>query len=100
MKVAEENVSTVGVIMFQVDVQLMVNSAGAAGSRIIFLVLVNQNPSTGYAKIAQRNLTIPQIAVESEIIVDASPFGLGAVLQQRSKPIAFASSTLTPTQRN
>ncbi|GBN94350.1 hypothetical protein AVEN_70-1 [Araneus ventricosus] len=38
--------------------------------------------------------------VESEIVVDASPFGLGAVLQQRGKPIAFASSTLTPTQRN
>ncbi|GBN15910.1 Retrovirus-related Pol polyprotein from transposon 297 [Araneus ventricosus] len=38
--------------------------------------------------------------VESEIVVDASPFGLGAVLQQRGKPIAFASSTLTPAQRN
>ncbi|GBL76540.1 hypothetical protein AVEN_53277-1 [Araneus ventricosus] len=38
--------------------------------------------------------------VESEIVVDASPFGLRAVLQQRDKPIAFASSTLTPTQRN
>ncbi|GBM11903.1 Transposon Tf2-6 polyprotein [Araneus ventricosus] len=38
--------------------------------------------------------------IESEIVVDASPFGLGAVLQQRGKPIAFASSTLTPTQRN
>ncbi|GBM41735.1 Retrovirus-related Pol polyprotein from transposon 17.6 [Araneus ventricosus] len=37
--------------------------------------------------------------VESEIVVDASPFGLGAVLQQRDKPIAFASSTLTPAQR-
>ncbi|GBN22275.1 Retrovirus-related Pol polyprotein from transposon 297 [Araneus ventricosus] len=37
---------------------------------------------------------------ESEIVVDASPFGLGAVLQQRGKPIAFSSSTLTPTQRN
>ncbi|GBM02999.1 Retrovirus-related Pol polyprotein from transposon 17.6 [Araneus ventricosus] len=39
-------------------------------------------------------------SVESEIFVDASPFGLGAVLQQRGKPIAFASSTLTPAQRN
>ncbi|GBM94432.1 Retrovirus-related Pol polyprotein from transposon 17.6 [Araneus ventricosus] len=38
--------------------------------------------------------------VESEIVVDAFPFGLGAVLQQRGKPIAFASSTLTPKQRN
>ncbi|GBM85345.1 Transposon Tf2-6 polyprotein [Araneus ventricosus] len=38
--------------------------------------------------------------IESEIVVDASPFGLGAVLQQRGKPIAFASSTLTPAQRN
>ncbi|GBM97753.1 hypothetical protein AVEN_144334-1 [Araneus ventricosus] len=38
--------------------------------------------------------------VESEIVVDTSPFGLGAVLQLRGKPIAFASSTLTPTQRN
>ncbi|GBO32961.1 hypothetical protein AVEN_172949-1 [Araneus ventricosus] len=38
--------------------------------------------------------------IESEIVVGASPFGLGAVLQQRGKPIAFASSTLTPTQRN
>ncbi|GBM97787.1 Retrovirus-related Pol polyprotein from transposon 297 [Araneus ventricosus] len=38
--------------------------------------------------------------VESEIVVDASPFGLGAVLQQRGKPIAFASSTSTPAQRN
>ncbi|GBN17144.1 hypothetical protein AVEN_198890-1 [Araneus ventricosus] len=62
-KVAEENVSTVGAITFQVDVQLMLNSAGVAGSRINFLVLVNQNPSTGYAKIVQRNLPIQQIAV-------------------------------------
>ncbi|GBO26224.1 Retrovirus-related Pol polyprotein from transposon 17.6 [Araneus ventricosus] len=38
--------------------------------------------------------------IESEIVVDASPFGLGAVLQQRGKPIAFASSALTPAQRN
>ncbi|GBM62057.1 Transposon Tf2-9 polyprotein, partial [Araneus ventricosus] len=38
--------------------------------------------------------------IESEIVADASPFGLGAVLQQRGKPIAFASSTLTPAQRN
>ncbi|GBN09345.1 hypothetical protein AVEN_156307-1 [Araneus ventricosus] len=38
--------------------------------------------------------------IESEIVVDASPRGLGAVLQQRGKPIAFASSTLTPAQRN
>ncbi|GBN03030.1 hypothetical protein AVEN_181050-1 [Araneus ventricosus] len=38
--------------------------------------------------------------VESEIVVDASPFGLGAVLQEIGKPIAFASSTLTSTQRN
>ncbi|GBN03223.1 Retrovirus-related Pol polyprotein from transposon 17.6 [Araneus ventricosus] len=38
--------------------------------------------------------------IESEIVVDASAFGLGAVLQQRGKPIAFASSTLTPAQRN
>ncbi|GBN78451.1 Retrovirus-related Pol polyprotein from transposon 17.6 [Araneus ventricosus] len=37
--------------------------------------------------------------VESEIIVDASPFSLGAVLQQRDRPIAFAPSTLTPEQR-
>ncbi|GBN48944.1 Retrovirus-related Pol polyprotein from transposon 17.6 [Araneus ventricosus] len=36
---------------------------------------------------------------ESEIVVDASPFGLGAALQQRDNPIAFASSTLTPAQR-
>ncbi|GBN15559.1 Retrovirus-related Pol polyprotein from transposon 297 [Araneus ventricosus] len=38
--------------------------------------------------------------IESEIVVDASPFGLGAVLQESGKPIAFASSTLTPAQRN
>ncbi|GBN75786.1 hypothetical protein AVEN_88539-1 [Araneus ventricosus] len=38
--------------------------------------------------------------VESEIVVDAFPFGLGAVLQQMGKPIAFASSILTSTQRN
>ncbi|GBM85033.1 Transposon Tf2-6 polyprotein [Araneus ventricosus] len=38
--------------------------------------------------------------IESEIVVDASLFGLGAVLHQRGKPIAFVSSTLTPTQRN
>ncbi|GBM71559.1 hypothetical protein AVEN_41680-1 [Araneus ventricosus] len=38
--------------------------------------------------------------IESEIVVNASPFGLGAVSQQRGKPIAFASSTLTPVQRN
>ncbi|GBM17592.1 Transposon Tf2-9 polyprotein [Araneus ventricosus] len=37
--------------------------------------------------------------VESEIVVDAFPFGLGAVLQ-RGKPIAFTSSTLTLAQRN
>ncbi|GBO00402.1 hypothetical protein AVEN_36725-1 [Araneus ventricosus] len=115
-KVAEENVSTVGAIMFQVDAQLMVNSSGAAGSGNIFLVSVNRNQSSGYAKISHRNLPIPQIAVkeqltkspvlaffdprvESEIVVDASPFGLGAVLQQMGKPIAFASSTLTPAQR-
>ncbi|GBN92124.1 hypothetical protein AVEN_80944-1 [Araneus ventricosus] len=36
--------------------------------------------------------------VEFEIVVDASPFGLGAALQQKGKSIAFASST--PTQRN
>ncbi|GBN70358.1 Retrovirus-related Pol polyprotein from transposon 17.6 [Araneus ventricosus] len=38
--------------------------------------------------------------IESEIVVDASPFGLGAVLQERGKPIAFASSTLTLAQCN
>ncbi|GBM28885.1 hypothetical protein AVEN_43595-1 [Araneus ventricosus] len=35
--------------------------------------------------------------VESEIVVDASPFGLGAVLQQKVKRIALTTSTLTPT---
>ncbi|GBL99468.1 hypothetical protein AVEN_68761-1 [Araneus ventricosus] len=38
--------------------------------------------------------------VESEIVVNAFLFGLRAVLQQRGKPIAFASLTFTPTQRN
>ncbi|GBO21498.1 hypothetical protein AVEN_175147-1 [Araneus ventricosus] len=42
-KVAEENVITVEAITFQVDVQLMVNSAGATGSRIIFLVSVSKS---------------------------------------------------------
>ncbi|GBM86008.1 Uncharacterized protein K02A2.6 [Araneus ventricosus] len=45
-------------------------------------------------------LTFFDPRIESEIVVDASPFGLGAVLQQRGKPITFASSTLTPKQRN
>ncbi|GBN48940.1 Retrovirus-related Pol polyprotein from transposon 297 [Araneus ventricosus] len=45
-----------------------------------------------------KNLAFFDPRVESEIVVDASPFGLGGVLQQRGKPIAFASSTLTPAQ--
>ncbi|GBM10650.1 Uncharacterized protein K02A2.6 [Araneus ventricosus] len=45
-------------------------------------------------------LIAPLREIESEIVVDASPFGLGAVLQQRGKPIDFASSTLIPAQRN
>ncbi|GBN44356.1 Retrovirus-related Pol polyprotein from transposon 412 [Araneus ventricosus] len=45
-------------------------------------------------------LTFFDPRIESEVVVDASLFGLGAVLQQRGKPIDFASSTLTPAQRN
>ncbi|GBN07512.1 hypothetical protein AVEN_252887-1 [Araneus ventricosus] len=63
-KVPEENVSTVGAVTFQVDVQPMVNSAGAAGSGIIILVHVCQDPSTGHSKIVQGNLPIPQITCQ------------------------------------
>ncbi|GBN83400.1 hypothetical protein AVEN_201656-1, partial [Araneus ventricosus] len=42
-KEEEGNVITVEAIKFQVDVQLMVNSTGAAGSRIIFLVSVSKS---------------------------------------------------------
>lgn len=33
------------------------------------------------------------------VSVDASPFGLGAVLLQDGQPVEFASRTLTETQR-
>ncbi|GBN74825.1 Retrovirus-related Pol polyprotein from transposon 297, partial [Araneus ventricosus] len=154
-KVAEQNVITTGAITFQVDVLLMVNSAKAAGSGIIFLasvafsllellkaeidrivragviekvteptdwviplVIVQKKNGAFRVCLDPQNLnraikrplyhlsTFEDITTffdpraESEIVVDASPFSFGAVLQQRGKPIAFSSSTLTPSQRN
>lgn len=34
-----------------------------------------------------------------EITVDANPEGLGVMLSQENKPIAYASTTLTSTQK-
>jgi hypothetical protein len=41
---------------------------------------------------------------ETNIIVDASPYGLGAILTQKQisgefRPVAYASRTLTPVER-
>lgn len=45
-------------------------------------------------------LASPDVTKPYEVISDASGFGLGAVLLQDGKPIAFESRKLTPAERN
>ncbi|GFY31011.1 retrovirus-related Pol polyprotein from transposon opus [Trichonephila clavipes] len=45
-------------------------------------------------------LQLPNFSEQFKLFTDASGVGIGAVLQQNQKPIAFASRTLNKTERN
>ncbi|GBO14178.1 hypothetical protein AVEN_201365-1 [Araneus ventricosus] len=88
-------------VTFQVDVELTVNSTEAEGSRIIFLVLVSQDPSIGYAKIGLGNLQIPQIfvSISSRTILvgavnaDSMSTTRQAILLINDRPVNFKIDT-------
>lgn len=51
-------------------------------------------------KLCERTvLAYYDVSAETELIVDASPVGLGAILVQNSRPIAYASRSLTQVER-
>ncbi|GFT56882.1 hypothetical protein TNCV_2522661 [Trichonephila clavipes] len=45
-------------------------------------------------------LQLPNFSEQFNLFTDASGVGIGAVLQQNQKPIAFASRTLNKAERN
>ncbi|GFT73659.1 retrovirus-related Pol polyprotein from transposon gypsy [Trichonephila clavipes] len=45
-------------------------------------------------------LQLPNFSEQFDLFTDASGVGIGAVLQQNQKPIAFASRTLNKAERN
>jgi transposase InsO family protein len=63
---------------------------------------IHQQCFENIKKLVQKAVTLAYFDVRKRIVIqcDASDYGLGAVLLQEGKPVAFASRALTKTEKN